>query len=103
VKFFSRNAVTKDEMMDTMRKELLLMVGYGRSRSRSSAASQKLPQEQMDRMIDQKWQEKLGLKRNHRQKVVFREEVKKQIEDGWEFVNWLDEGRAEAILRLPSS
>jgi len=33
--------------------------------------------------------------------VVASTEVRGHVEEGWEFVTWLDEQRREAVVRLP--
>jgi hypothetical protein len=56
-----------------------------------------LPEEEVEQMIDAKWQEKLGVSGGS--KVVSREEAKALMEKGWDFVNWWDESKTEAIMR----
>ena len=52
--------------------------------------------EEMDGLIQRKWRE-----RRPEQKVVSSAEVRGCLEEGWEFVTWLDQGRGEAVVRRP--
>ena len=78
------------------------LAGYTEEETKKMGDLSKFSKEEMDGMIDAKWQEKrTGLMNGQTQKVVGRAEVRGYVEEGWEFVTWLDEERSEAVVRLP--
>jgi len=102
VRFFPEGTVTRNEMLDAMRREILALAGYTEEETKKMGDLSKFSKEEMDGMIDAKWQEKrTGLMNGQTQKVVGRAEVRGYVEEGWEFVTWLDEERSEAVVRLP--
>ncbi len=102
VRFFPEGTVTKNEMLDAMRREILALAGYTEDETKKMGDLSRFSKEEMDRMIDTKWQEKrTGLTNGQTQKVVASSEVRRHVEEGWEFVTWLDEQRHEAVVRLP--
>jgi hypothetical protein len=94
--------VTKDAVLNMVRRELLASAGSGQEEVEKLGDLSSMPQDEFEKMIDRKWQEKFGLGNGNKQKVVAKDEVRALIADGWEFVTWFDEARAEAIVRLPS-
>jgi site-specific recombinase XerD len=101
VRFFPEGTVTRNEMLDAMRREILALAGYTEEETRKLGDLSRFTKEEMDGMIGEKWQQKMGLRNGQTQKVVARAEVRGYVEDGWEFVTWLDEQRSEAVVRLP--
>jgi len=102
VRFFPEGTVTRNEMLDAMRREILALAGYTEEETKKMGDLSRFTKEEMDRMIDTKWQEKrTGLMNGQTQKVVGRAEVRGYVEEGWEFVTWLDDERHEAVVRLP--
>ena len=90
-------SVTKDTVLSIIRTELLIRSGYGKEEVEKMGDLSVLPEEEIDRMIDAKWEEKLGV--NGGTRVVSREEAKALMEKGWDFVNWWNDARTEAIMR----
>lgn len=88
--------VTKDTVLSIIRTELLVKSGYTKEEVEKMGDISSLPEEEIDRMIDAKREEKLGV--NCETKVVSREEAKALMEKGWHFVNWWSEDRTEAIV-----
>ena len=89
--------VTKDTVLSIIRTELLVRSGYAKEEVGKMGDLSALPEEEVERMIDAKWEEKLGV--NGGSKVVSREEAKALMEKGWDFVNWWDDSKTEAIMR----
>jgi len=89
--------VTKDTVLSIIRTELLVRSGYAKEDVAKMGDLSALPEEEVEQMIDAKWQEKLGVSGGS--KVVSREEAKALMEKGWDFVNWWDESKTEAIMR----
>jgi hypothetical protein len=90
-------SVTKDTVLNLIRTELLVRSGYGKEEVEKMGDLSALPEEEMERMIDAKWEEKLGV--NGGTKVVSRDEAKALMQKGWDFVNWWDDTKTEAIMR----
>jgi integrase len=102
VRFFPEGTVTKNEMLDAMRREILALAGYTEVETKELGDLSRFTKEEMDKMIGTKWQERrTGLTNGQTQKVVASSEVRTHVEEGWEFVTWLDEQRREAVVRLP--
>ena len=102
VRFFPEGTVTKNEMLDAMRREILALAGYTEQEAKELGDLSRFTKEEMDKMLGTKWQERrTGLTNGQTQKVVASSEVRGHVEEGWEFVTWLDEQRREAVVRLP--
>ena len=102
VRFFPEGTVTRKEMLDAMRREILALAGCTEEETRALGDLSRFTKEEMDGMIGAKWQQRsTGLRNGQTQKVVASAEVRSYVEDGWEFVTWLDEQRSEAVVRLP--
>jgi hypothetical protein len=89
--------ITKDTVLGIIRTELLVRSGYSEEEVEKTGDLSALPQEEIERKIDTKWEEKLAL--NAGSKVMPREEAKSLIERGWDFVNWWENERTQAIVR----
>ncbi|MDV3292662.1 MAG: tyrosine-type recombinase/integrase [Nitrososphaerales archaeon] len=100
VQFFpERSTVSRKETLAMFNRRFLKLSSWTDGEIDALGDLGALEEPEMQELLDRKSMRKLGLNGN-RQKVVPVDEVKKFIEEGWEYLSTLPSG--EAIVRLPS-
>ena len=100
VQFFpERNLVSRKETLAMFNRRFLKMSDWTDGEIEALGDLSALEESKMQELLKRKSMQKLGLNGN-RQKVVQMSEVKKFIEEGWEYLSALPSG--EAIVRLPA-
>jgi hypothetical protein len=94
-----RETVTPDMMLSTFNRQYLTMSGYSDEELNSLGDLSKLTPQQVQELVKQKQMQSLGLSGNH-QKIVAMNEIENWVNQGWDFVSEIPDGRA--IMRLPS-
>lgn len=101
ISFFPhRYVVSKDEVLLTFNRQFLKYSGYTDEEIDALGDLSQIPSQELQKLIDRKNMQRLGLSNGNHQKVVPMEEVKKWIGEGWEFTAALPSG--EAIIKLPT-
>jgi integrase len=93
-------AVSKDEMLATFNRRFLKMSNWTDEEVDALGDLSGIEESKLQELLDKKSMQKLGLNGNS-QRVVPKSEVKKFIEEGWEYMSTLPSG--EAIIRLPTA
>lgn len=96
--FPERNLISRDETLAIFNGKFLKMSNWTDKEIEALGDLSALEESKLQELLDQRNMQKLGLNGN-KQKVVQMSEVKKFIEDGWEYLSTLPSG--EAIVRLP--
>ncbi|HVC26661.1 MAG TPA: tyrosine-type recombinase/integrase [Nitrososphaerales archaeon] len=97
--FPERNLISKDETLAIFNRRFLKMSNWTDEEIEALGDLSAIEESRLQELLDQKSMRKLGLNGN-RQKVVQMGEVKRFIEEGWEYLSTLPSG--EAIVRLPA-
>ncbi len=90
--------VTRETMLATFNRRFLKLSGWADGEVEALGDLSAIGEERLQELLEQKSMRKLGLNGN-RQKVVQIGDVKRFIEEGWEYLSTLPSG--EAIVRLP--
>ncbi len=100
LRFFpERSLISKDETLAIFNRRFLKMSNWTDEEIEALGDLSAIEESRLQELLEQKSKQKLGLNGN-RQKVVQMSEVKKFIEEGWEYLSALPSG--EAIVRLPA-
>jgi len=97
--FPERNLISKGETLAIFNRRFLKMSNWTDEEIEALGDLSEIEESKLQELLDQKSMRKLGLNGN-RQKVVQMGEVKRFIEEGWEYLSTLPSG--EAIVRLPA-
>ena len=90
--------LTRETMLATFNRRFLKLSGWADGEVEALGDLGAIGEERLQELLEQKSMRKLGLNAN-RQKVVQIGDVKRFIEEGWEYLSTLPSG--EAIVRLP--
>ena len=96
--FPERNVVNRDETLAIFNRRFLKMSNWTDAEIDALGDLSELEELKLRELLDRKSKLKLGLNGNS-QKVVPMSEVKRFIEEGWEYLSTLPSG--EAVIRLP--
>ncbi len=99
IRFFpERSMMSKDEVLSAFNRRFLKLSGWTDAEIDALGDLSELEESKMRELLDRKRKQSLGLNGNT-QKVVPMGEVKRFIEEGWEYLSTLPSG--EAVIRLP--
>ena len=96
--FPERSLISRDETLAIFNRRFLKMSNWTDGEIDALGDLSELEESKLRELLDRKSMQKLGLNGNS-QKVVPMGEVKKFIEEGWEYLSALPSG--EAVIRLP--
>jgi integrase len=94
-----RETISQETVLATINHKFLELAGYTDEEISNMQDLSKLSVDEMKQLLRAKDRDRLGLNGN-KQKVVPMSEVKRMVEDGWEFVSGLP--GEECVVRLPS-
>jgi len=97
--FPERSLVSRNETLAIFNRKFLKMSGWADAEIDALGDLSELEEARLQELMNQKSMKKLGVGGN-RQKVVPMGEVKRFVEEGWEYLSTLPSG--EAVIRLPA-